>query len=254
MNYTESKLIRRNSAKKLNEIFTSVKSAKLHCKATGYTATEFKNLAHLQEVYKNNSKARLYETGPGEYYLSVYSEEWYSFSTNEPPEPVSKPELVISSPPAVTIESLQAEIERLTKELAQATSQVPAGKAAIQSITLSRFEGRHCECVTVIATDWVQADKVLRDWAKTAPATEGTHKCDTLLSFTDGESFKMGLELQQSDAFNLRLADKVMNELSFRAGINPGSLTPKQYENWLNQPWAKPETYKQLLNQWHIPA
>ena len=295
---TDAKLIRRNASKKLASFFASVKTAELHCRSTNYSGVPFKNLESLQESYNNSQKARLYETGEGEYYLSINSEEWYICSTNEPktatePLPAApklalvteieqspevefvaapefrpdgteielSPEVEFENAPeqieAPTIESLQAEIAKLKQQLAQTTAPAaPATpkKAPIQLITLRRAEGPHSECGEVTATDWAQADKILKQWARTAPATGGTHKCDLMLEFSDGESFKMGLEIQRSDIFTLNLAKHVLNEISFRAGENPGSLTPEQYQKWLSQPWAKPATYKQLLSQWLIPA
>lgn len=288
---TDSKLIRRNASKKLAAFFASVKTAELHSASTNYCGIPFKNVERLQKFYNSSPKARLYETGEGEYYLSINSEEWYICSTNEPkPEapklaPVNEIELspeveFVSAPEfradgteielspevefepapepeqikAPTIESLQAEIEKLKEQLAQATASAAPVKAPIQLITLRRAEGPHSECGELTAADWVQADKILKQWARTAPATGGTHKCDLMLEFSDGESFKMGLEIQRSDVFTLNLAKHVLNEISFRAGENPGSLTSEQYQRWLSQPWAKPATYKQLLSQWLIPA
>lgn len=155
---------------------------------------------------------------------------------------------------APTIESLQAEIAKLKQQLAQATAPTaPAAppKAPIQSITLRPSARRSSECGELTVTDWRQADIILKQWARTAPATGGAHKCDITLIFEDKESFKTGVQLQRSHSFTFNLAKEVLDALSFMAGENPCS----QYQRWLSKhPSHQPATYKKLLSQWLIPA
>lgn len=473
---TESKLIRRNATKKQAAIFSAVKSAQIHTRSNNYTAEPFTNLEKLQEFYNESTTTKLYETGEGEYYLSICPETWFVFSTNEPqpapaaevaPEVAPEPKAQIEVAPVAPVapvaditepEQIEITLERiegltpaqhanpdlakvtvkgwltaenvlkawaktftnadgssrgsgcdncdvtihfpdnqkyktqygisyfdtleprllkqvksdlefmagkrpsditddyfefldtlysndaanveiinywlesfiypalisnrkeheiseakqpsfsyfeydvkhyptgsffkvwkssaqkcwvrtnydqkgfnhqygfLTPQLAIkgaiATNQQPLSskveiqkaKAAIQSITLHRAEGRHSECIKVTVNSWEEADETMKQWAKTAPVRNGAHKCDIDLLFADGESFNTGWELQLSDVPTFNLAKHVLAEISFLAGTNPGNLSAKEYQHWLSQPWAKPAEYKRLLDQWLIPG
>jgi hypothetical protein len=129
----------------------------------------------------------------------------------------------------------------------------PTNKTQAVKFILERAEGPTALCGTVTVSTWEEAEKTLRDWAKTAP-TLGCDKCDIEIVFDNDDSFKGGFDLQKKHEVAANLADVVRKELLFMAGKwMPSHMTKKQHEDylkWLNVSTAE---YQKCLDTWVIP-
>jgi len=105
-------------------------------------------------------------------------------------------------------DTLEAEAHRLTIQITAANLAQLENKAEISQITLTRDEGMIAESgTTVIATGWLEAEQILKQWAATVSSPTRADKCKILFEFSDGESFKLSsFELMQKHRFGVNLA------------------------------------------------
>lgn len=63
---------------------------------------------------------------------------------------------------------------------------------------LTRAEGPTRECgKKQIATNWIDADKILKHWARNAPDSGGYYKCDFAVTYDDGEVYTGRYDLKR---------------------------------------------------------
>ena len=94
------------------------------------------------------------------------------------------------------LEEIKAKIE--SKRLEKARAITPP---KVNKITLTRAEGTNSECkepVTVKVKTFAAADKVLRQWARTAPDDGAYDKCDITLNLASGNIHKTRFDLMRS--------------------------------------------------------
>ena len=127
-------------------------------------------------------------------------------------------------------------------------------KIRVQSITLTRAEGPAEECdKPQTVTDWPEADKVLLQWAKTAPQDCKTYdKCDFTVTYKDGETYKGRYDLKHRRCEFPDLGKHVRDFVTFHAGQRkPAWMTDEQYQNVMKMSHIqemKPEFERFLKN------
>lgn len=155
------------------------------------------------------------------------------------------------------VDTLESEACRLTIQITAANLAQPANKAEIKQIILTRDEGTIAESgTTITATSWLEAERTLKQWAKTVISLTCANKCRIVFEFANGESFKLSsFELMQKHRFGVNLSQKLLAELQYMAGeIIPAHMTRQDYENYCKFCKINPDVYKRLLNSWAIPA
>lgn len=155
------------------------------------------------------------------------------------------------------VDTLESEAYRLTIQITAANLVQLANKAEIKQIILTREEGTIAESgTTITATSWLEAERTLKQWAKTVISLTRADKCRIVFEFADGESFKLSsFELMQKHRFGVNLSQRLLAELQYMAGeIIPAHMTRQDYENYCKFCNYNPDVYKRLLNSWAIPA
>jgi hypothetical protein len=128
-------------------------------------------------------------------------------------------------------------------------------KAKLLRVKLSRFEGLKHECKSAIAANWESANRMLRAWAETAPNDGSYHKCQVKVSFSDGDSLEMRLDLVQQDSYSLHLPRTIKEHIAFRTGdACPDHMPRAKYENYLKTFKVDTVGYKRLFDTWDLPA
>lgn len=152
---------------------------------------------------------------------------------------------------------LEAEACRLTVQITAANLNQLKNKAEVKQITLTRDEGTIAESgVAVTATGWLEAERTLKQWAKTVGGPTRADKCRILFEFADGESFELlSFNLMQKHRFGVNLAQELLAELQHLAGeVIPAHMTQEDYRNYCKFCKIDPSIYKRLLDRWAIPA
>jgi len=154
-------------------------------------------------------------------------------------------------------DTLEAEACRLTVQITAANLNQLKNKAEVKQITLTRDEGTIAESgVAVTATGWLEAERTLKQWAKTVGSPTRADKCRILFEFADGESFELlSFNLMQKHRFGVNLAQELLAELQHLAGeVIPAHMTQEDYRNYCKFCKIDPSIYKRLLDRWVIPA
>lgn len=110
-------------------------------------------------------------------------------------------------------------------------------KAKVMRITLERAEGPTSECgQPKVVESFAHADTVLWGWATTAPKRGGGYdKCDFVVLFDNGDTYKGRFDLQREDQFRTGLLQTHINDsLTFMAGLRkPDHMTQERYVAFL---------------------
>ncbi len=110
-------------------------------------------------------------------------------------------------------------------------------------VEITRAEGLHSEVTgkpEVCTRDasfgiWSCADHILVKWSNTAPKEGGYDKCDFIVTWEDGETYKGRYDLKHHSIEYPDLAKHVYGFLIFHAGLKkPGHMSNEEYRNYLN--------------------
>jgi hypothetical protein len=111
-------------------------------------------------------------------------------------------------------------------------------KTEIEYIIIERAEGLIEETLKpVVVHTFAGSDRILRQWATTAPNTGGYDKCDFILIFKDGYQYKGRFDLQkQHETGNELLKEHVESLQKHHAGMG--------------NPWMGKEEYAKLVERY----
>ena len=113
----------------------------------------------------------------------------------------------------------------------------------IKRIILDRVEGRASELAEREVRSFKEADLILREWAKTAPADRSYHKVDVVVEWENGQSIAHRFDLQSPDIARINLAEDFKTRLKYNAGLYcPPGISQQAY---FNAVYAMPEANKQ---------
>lgn len=287
----EGELIYRTDINRVVDVFSRVTSVEMYCEAYDWQAQNLREIDIVQDIYAHALNTELYQIAENKYKtLQSNSSTWFVITTKnrQDVQLTSQPELEPSQPDALEVltetapnnqvseletellnvqellkktrklvDTLESEACRLTIQITAANLAQLANKAEIKQIILTREEGTIAESgTTITATSWLEAERTLKQWAKTVISLTRADKCQIVFEFADGESFKLSsFELMQKHRFGVNLSQKLLAELQYMAGeIIPAHMTRQDYENYCKFCKINPDVYKRLLNSWAIPA
>ncbi len=85
-----------------------------------------------------------------------------------------------------------------------------ATKVTVKEIKITRVEGYQEECnQPIMASNWNEANAVLRAMAITAPKDDTYNKVDFVVTYTDGETYEGRYDLKYQDTIKADLAGHV---------------------------------------------
>ncbi len=111
-------------------------------------------------------------------------------------------------------------------------------KIKVKKITLDRAEGPTALLgPPVTRSSFEDADRILRDWAHTAPAGGGYDKVDFRIEWQDGETYEGRYDMKREDESRANLLGSHVQEfLSFQGGLwCPPHLSREDYEAYLER-------------------
>ena len=120
------------------------------------------------------------------------------------------------------LEEIKAKIESKRLEKVRATR-----PPKVNEITLTRTEGPNSECrepVTVKVKTFAAADKVLRQWARTAPDDGAYDKCDIILNLASGNIHKTRFDLMRSHVFGSQLHQQLEKQFNTKLSSSDASI------------------------------
>ena len=118
------------------------------------------------------------------------------------------------------LEEIKAKIESKRLEKVKATRPPKATE-----IILTRVEGPSSECKKpVTVKTFAAADKVLRQWAKTAPDDGAYDKCDIILNLASGNIHKTRFDLMRSHVFGSQLHQQLEKQFNTKLSSSDASI------------------------------
>lgn len=118
------------------------------------------------------------------------------------------------------LEEVKARIEAKRLEKVRANRPPKATE-----ITLTRAEGPSSESrKPIVVKTFAAADKVLRQWAKTAPDDGAYDKCDITLNLASGSVHKARFNLTRSHVFGSRLQEQLEKQLNTKLSSSDVSI------------------------------
>ena len=108
----------------------------------------------------------------------------------------------------------------------------------VKEIWLERVEGPRKECGQVTVRSFMEADEVLKRWARTAPGKDGGYdKCDFTVTYTDGETYAGRYDLKRHDmGFSNLLGWYMVKNIEWYAGrTNDPWVGMEHYQRWLQE-------------------
>lgn len=118
------------------------------------------------------------------------------------------------------LEEVKAKIEAKRLEKARANRPPKASE-----ITLTRVEGPSSLCrKPVVVTTFAAADKVLRQWARTAPDDGAYDKCDITLNLATGSVHKTRFDLTRAHVFGSQLQEQLEKQLNTKLSSSDTSV------------------------------
>ena len=120
------------------------------------------------------------------------------------------------------LEEIKAKIE--SKRLEKVRAIAPP---KVNEITLTRAEDPSLECrkpVTVKVKTFAAADKVLRQWVRTAPDDGAFEKCDISLNLVSGNIHKTRFDLMRSHVFGSQLQQQLEEQLNTKLSSSDTSI------------------------------
>lgn len=134
-------------------------------------------------------------------------------------------------------------------------------KQKVKSILLNRAEGptHLCGSVRIAAESpelvWQLADQRLKEWAVTAPSTGAYDKCDFIVEFTDGSTYRGRFDLQRQHRCERNLIQRhIIHLLNYLAGLDPAWMDKEKYRAYIAANALQAAEARSLMNRYEIPA
>ena len=121
-------------------------------------------------------------------------------------------------------------------------------KIKVKKITLERAEGPSPLDSPRTAPSFEEADRILREWAHTAPEGGGYNKIDFEIEWQDGETYKGTYDLKRQDEARANLIGSHVQEfLSFHSGLwCPAHMTREDCDRYLEEMERRPGGPKRM--------
>ena len=103
-------------------------------------------------------------------------------------------------------------------------------------IEITRAEGRIDECYTITVRTFAEAAAILGVWSQTAPEGGAYDKCDFVVTWKDGETYKGRYDLKNEPGATHCIKEHISKHVRFYAGLwCPEHLTPERYRQFLDR-------------------